>query len=236
MNEKEILIQAISAIPNNELFTLKQSFTCEISTASLVCLLGQRINILNACMEMLAGVNDPYSGSINYSDDLSKSNSRHDYSTIAYIYHNSTLLSILNGVDNVKAPALYHHISSKNEIDREADILLAELEYKTDHRQLPAFMSTLQKRYLLIVRAVMLKPKVLFIENPFMDLDREQVRIFGKYLAGLVKEKNITLIISNINLDFVQSYADQIIYLTSTDTHVFKQREDFFNHIQVTST
>ena len=236
MNEKEVLIQVISAIPDNESFTSTQSLTCEISMPGLVCILGQHINILNACMEMLAGIIEPYSGSINYSDDLSKSNSSHNYSAIAYIYHNSTLLSILNGVDNVKAPALYHHIACKNEIDKEADILLAELDYEADHKLLPAFMNTLQKRHLLIVRAIMLKPKVLFIENPFMGLDRKQVRNFGQYLAGLVNEKNITVITSNVNLDFVQSYADQIIYLTSTDTHVFKQREDFFNHIQVTST
>ena len=235
MNEKEVLIQVISAIPDNESFTLTESLTCEISTASLVCLLGQHTNTLNAYMEMLAGVNKPYSGSVNYSDDFLKQISRHIYSAIAYIYHNSTLLSILNGVDNVKAPALYHHIASKNEIDREADILLAELEYGADHRLLPAFMSTLQKRHLLIVRAIMLKPKILFIENPFMGLDRQQVRIFGQYLAGLVNEKNITVITSNVNLDFVQSYADQIIYLTSKDIQIFKQRDEFFKYIQVTT-
>ena len=82
----------------------------------------------------------------------------------------------------------------------------------------------------------MLDPKVLFIESPFMNLDREQVRIFSKYLVKLVKEKNITVITSNVNLDFVQSYADQIIYLTSADIHVFKEREDFSSYIQVTST
>jgi len=234
MNEKEILIQAISAVPNSELSTLSQSLTCEISAADLVCILGQRINILNACLEMLAGINEPYSGSIKYSDNLLDNS--HDYLAICYIYHNSTLLSIMNGVDNVKAPALYHHLAPKNEIDREADILLAELEYEADHRVLPAFMNMLQKRHLLIVRAIMLKPRVLFIENPFMGLDSEQALIFGNYLAELVKKKNITVITSNANLGFVQSYADQIIYSSPAGIHVFKEKDDFFNHIQMTTT
>lgn len=228
MNKEEVLIQAVSAIPSCELFNLKQPLTCGIGSASLVCILGQRNNILNTYMEMLAGINEPSHGSLNYCDDLFIN----DCSAIRYIYHNSALLSILNGVDNIKLPALYHHLGPKNEIDSDADALLAELDYQADHKILPAFMDILQKRYLLIVRAIMLKPRILFIENPFMDLDREQVRVFGKYLAGLVKEKNMTVIVSNINLDFVQSYADQIIYFRSGEIQVFKERETFSRFIQ----
>ena len=242
MNEKEILIQVNSAVLNSESFALSQSLTCEISSGSLVCILGQNINILNNYMEMLARINRPYAGSVNHLDGLIYNKCNHcngrdkNCLTLRYLYHNSTLLSILNGINNVKVPALYHHRASTNEIDKKADILLAELEYDFDHSVLPAFMDTFQKKHLLIVRAIMLDPKVLFIESPFMNLDREQVRIFSKYLVKLVKEKNITVITSNVNLDFVQSYADQIIYLTSADIHVFKEREDFSSYIQVTST
>lgn len=236
MKEREVLIQAVSAVPNIESLALPPSLTCEISSASLVCILGQRINILNACMEMLAGINEPCCGSINYADDLLDSSRDNSYSEIGYIYHDSALLFMLNGIENVKTPALYHHLASIKEIEREVDELLAELDYQADHTLLPAFMNKLQKRHLLIVRAIMLKPRALFIENPFMDLDRDQVRIFGKYLAGLVSEKKITVITSNVNLDFVQSYADQIIYLTSAETHIFKQSDAFFKHIQVSTT
>jgi ABC-type multidrug transport system ATPase subunit len=235
MNRQEILIQAIAATPNSELCTLSQFLTCEIRSASLVCILGQRINVLNACMEMLAGINAPYAGSINYFGDLFNNKNDNNYSKIAYLYHNSTLLSTLNGIDNIKVPALYHHLGSKQEINAEVDILLAELEYEANHRLLPAFMDTLQKRHLLIIRTLMLKPRVLFIENPFMSLDREQVRVFGKYLARLVTEKNITVIASNVNLDFVQSHADQIIYLASESIHVFKERDAFYRYIQAAS-
>ena len=129
-------------------------------------------------------------------------------------------------------PALYHHLGTDDEIDREVEILLSEIDSEANHKQLPAFMDTFQKRYLLIVRAIMLKPKILFIENPFMNLDREQVSILGEYLAKLVNEKNITVITNNVNLDFVQSYADQIIHLAAEDIHVFKERDTFITYIQ----
>ena len=231
MNDKAVLIQAVSTIPDLDPLPSPAPLTCEISAASLVCLLGQQFSVINAYMQMLAGTNEPYAGSINYADSLLNSGDNNDCPAIAYLYHNSALLSVLNGIDNVKMPALYHQLASTTQIDKEFHALVGELEYGANHLILPAFMSTLQKRHLLIVRAIMLKPRILFIENPFSSLDRDQVRVFGQYLSGLVKNKNITVITSNANLDFVRSYADQMIYITAENTHVFNHWEPFSDYI-----
>ena len=231
MNDKAALIEAISAIPYSDLRPPSVPLTCEINAASLVCLLGQQFSVINAYMQMLAGTNEPYTGSVNYAVSLLNNSDKNDCPAIAYLYHNSALLSVLNGIDNVKVPALYHQLASTTQIDKEVYALVNEFEYGADHLILPAFMSTLQRRHLLIVRAIMLKPKILFIESPFSNLDRDQVRVFGQYLSGLVKNKNITVITSNANLDFVRSYADQVIYITTTTVHVFNHWETFSDFI-----
>jgi ABC-type multidrug transport system ATPase subunit len=235
MKDKAVLIQAISAIPYFDLLPLQAPLSCEINAASLVCLLGERYSLTNAYMQMLAGTHEPYAGSINHLDSLLNSCVHSKCPAIAYLYDNSTLLSVLNGIDNVKVPALYHQLESTKQIDKEVDALLGELEYGANHRLLPAFMDTLQKRHLLIVRAIVLKPGILCIENPFSGLDREQARVFGEYLASLVKNKNITVITSNANFSFVQNYADQIIYLTSANVHIFKHWETFFRYVNIQS-
>jgi ABC-type multidrug transport system ATPase subunit len=232
MNDKAALIRAFSAIPGLDPLPPSAPLTCEIAAASLVCLLGQQFSVINAYMQMLAGTHKPYMGTIDYADSLLTNRDNSDCRAIAYLYHNSALLSFLNGIDNVKVPALYHQLASTAQIDKEVHALVGELEYGADHLILPAFMSMLQKRHLLIVRAIMLKPTVLFIENPFSSLDRDQVRVFGHYLSGLVKNKNITLITSNANLDFVRSYADQMIYITAANVHVFNHWESFSDYIK----
>ena len=231
MNDKAALIQTISAIPYSDLRPPSVPLTCEINAASLVCLLGQQFSVINVYMQMLAGTNEPYTGSVNYADSLLNNSDKNDCPAIAYLYHNSALLSVLNGIDNVKVPALYHQLASTTQIDKEVYALVNEFEYGADHLILPAFMSTLQRRHLLIVRAIMLKPKILFIESPFSNLDRDQVRVFGQYFSGLVKNKNITVITSNANLDFVRSYADQVIYITTATVHVFNHWETFSDFI-----
>jgi len=232
MNDNAALIKAFSAIPCREPLPLSAPINCEIRAASLVCLLGQQFSVINAYMQMLGGTNEPYSGSINYADILLTNSDNNDCPAIAYLYHNSALLSVLNGIDNVKIPALYHQLASTTQIDNEVYALLGEFEYGANHLILPAFMSTLQRRHLLIVRAIMLKPRILFIENPFSSLDREQVRVFGQYLSGLVKNKNITVITSNANFDFVRNYADQMIYITSANVHVFNHWETFSHYLK----
>ena len=231
MNDKAALIQAFSAIPYSDPQQPSMPLSCEISATGLVCLLGQQFSVINAYMQMLAGANEPYTGSIDFADSLLNDSDKNNCPAIAYLYHNSALLSYLNGIDNVKVPALYHQLASTTEIDKEVYALIGEFEYGANHLILPAFMSTLQRRHLLIVRAIMLKPRILFIENPFSSLDRDQVRVFGQYLSGLVKNKNITVITSNANLDFVRSYSDQIIYITTANVHVFNHWETFSDYI-----
>ena len=236
MKDKAMLIQAISAVPCFDLLPLKAPLSCEINAASLVCLLGERFSVINVYMQMLAGAIEPYAGAINYLDSLLNNSDKNNCPSIAYLYNNSALLSVLNGIDNVKVPALYHQLESTKQIDKEVDALLGELEYGANHQLLPAFMDTLQKRHLLIVRAIILKPKILCIENPFSGLDREQARIFGGYLSSLVRNKNITVITSNATLDFVRNYADQMIYITSANVHVYNHWETFSHYIKAKST
>jgi len=231
MKDKAVLIQAFSAIPCLDPLPSSAPLTCEISAASLVCLLGRQFSVINAYMQMLAGANEPYTGSIEYADSLLTNSDNTNCPAIAYLYYNSALLSVLNGIDNVKVPAVYHQLAPATQIDKEVHALVGELEYGANHLILPAFMSTLQKRHLLIVRAIMLKPRILFIENPFSSLDRDQVRVFGHYLSDLVKNKNITVITSNANLDFVRSYADQMIYITAANVQVFTHWETFSDYI-----
>jgi ABC-type multidrug transport system ATPase subunit len=233
MKNAATLISAQAAIP---FFDGKRSLsplTCQINQASVVCFLGQRFSILNIYLQMLAGLTEPQLGDVQHFIQPHTTSVHSHFPAIAYLNYNSTLLSILNGIENVKLPALYHQLGSKQQIETKAQALLAELNYGANHTLLPPFMSMLQRRHLLIARALMLNPKVLFIENPFADLELGEAAILGEYLAMLVKNKAITLVTSNANLDFVEHYANQIIYTTERDFHFFSQWQDFFSYKQL---
>ena len=79
----------------------------------------------------------------------------------------------------------------------------------------------------------MLNPKIVFIENPFAGLDLEETEILGEYLVALVKNKSISLIVSNATLNFVTHYATQIIYVTEQSFHFFTQWQTFLAYQQL---
>lgn len=233
MKNDSILIQAAAAVPLSDELRCSAPLTCQIRAASLVCFLGQRFSVLNVYLHMLAGLIDTQSGTIEHFVKPQVTPAHSHFPGIAYLDYNSTLLSVLSGIENVKLPALYHQLGSKQQVDMQAEELLSELKYQADHTLLPSFMTMLQKRHLLIARALMLKPQMLFIENPFADMELEEAAVLGQYLATLVKNKNITLVTSNANLDFVEHYAEQIIYATEQEFHFFNQWQDFSDYKQL---
>ena len=232
MKNATVLIQTKLAVPASNNQQACMPLTYQISSASLVCFLGQRFRVLNIYLQMLAGLIKTRSGEIEHFVKPQITPMHSQFPGIAYLYADSSLLSTLSGIENVKLPALYHQLASRRQIDEQAQQLLNELKYAADHSILPAFMSMLQKRHLLIVRSLMLRPQVLFIENPFDGLELEEAAILGQYLAQLVKTKQITLIISHANLDFVEHYADQIVYATEQEFHFFQQWPHFFDYKQ----
>jgi len=223
-----ILIRAKAAIPfadNPEDFP---PLTYDIYPAQLTCFLGARFSILNRYLRLLAGIEKTYSGEVLHFLCPFQSHFPH----VAYLNCHSTLLSVLSGIENVKLPALYHQLGTREKVESKAFELLNEMQYGADHSILPAFMSMLQKRHLLIARAIMLEPKVLFIENPFTGLELAEMAILADYLASLVKQKNITVITSNAHLDFVEHYAQQIIYVTEQAFHFFTHWHTFWEYKQ----
>ncbi len=228
MTRETLLISANCAIPENKNKPYFPELTYDIHTAQLICFLGARFSVLNQYLQLLAGLNPPEKGEVLFF----LNNVEKHFPYIAYLNYNSRLLSVLNGIENVKLPALYHRLASRQEIERRAELLLNEIDYGANHSVLPAFMSNLQKRHLLIARAMMLNPKVLFIENPFAELELMEASILGDYLATLVNHKQITLIVSNAHLDFVEHYAQRIVYATEQKFEFFNQWQDFFEYKQ----
>lgn len=226
----EILIQAIEAVPETE--EKLPPFSERIESATLTCFLGRHMRVSNLYMQMLAGLWPLQSGNIHYFNCESTTLTTESFPAIAYLSCDSTLLSVLNGVNNVKLPALYHQLGTKEEIDDRVDALLGELDYGADHNVLPAFMTLFQKRHLLIARSIMLEPKLLFLEAPFAGLDFAETRMLEEYLFLLVQERNISVITSNSGLEFVKNYADKIIVQSNQGFHFFESWDNFYFYKQ----
>ena len=68
-----------------------------------------------------------------------------------------------------------------------------------------------QKQRILIARALMVKPKIMILDEPLSGVDEESRRSITELLIKLAREKNIAVFFSSHDLEMVQRVADKIV-------------------------
>ena len=194
--------------------------------------MGLNHSILLPYMQTLAGINPPLEGRCivmgNDSHHISQQECQLLRQKVGFVLQGGALLSVLNGIENLKLAARYHQIGDEKKIQQKALLLLSEIPHEADNNILPAYMTELQRRLLAITRALMLDPQLLFVDSPFDGLGHHDRTIIARYLSDIGKNRNITLVIGSDDLYFTHSLADQIIFCDNDEALVFDSWKNFY--------
>ena len=68
-----------------------------------------------------------------------------------------------------------------------------------------------QKQRILIARALMVKPKIMILDEPLSGIDEATRRSITDFLIKLTREKNLAVFFSSHDLEMVQRVADKIV-------------------------
>lgn len=231
-NHGDIIIRAEKARPSFNNDQRLPPLTCHIIRGKMVCLMGLQNSILVKYMKILAGIKPPGAGEIQVSGDNSSFCSPQEKVDLrlkfGFVLHGGPLLSVLNGIENLKLAARYHQLGSEIEIREKAEKFYSEWPFEANHRLLPAYMSKIHQRCLAIARPLMLDPQVVFIDSPFEGLDHQDRFIVADYLSNIVKHKHITVIVCNVGIYFANQHADQILFCDNQETLVFDNWRSFY--------
>ena len=232
MSTGETLIWAEQAKPIYD-GVCQPSLEFQLRPEIQVCMVGNHVPIMGSYLRMLAAVEAPCAGEVTVlgqrSSIMDTEQRRALRLEIAFVAREAPLLSVFNGINNVKIPAQYHAVGTAEEIEQRAHELIDELEYQADHGVLPAYMTGLQARHLAIVRALMLQPQVLFIDDPFIGLDNFAREKLGPYLDFLVKKRRVSIITSNADMLFIKEYADMVIHCGREKVLTFEGWDSFIS-------
>jgi len=136
---------------------------------------------------------------------------------VGYVTPRAPLLSVLDGVRNVMLPALYHRLVTEEEVMPKVQALLAQMGPDYDHHALPAFMPALQQRMLLLARALILEPELLFIEQPLLGLDDRSRDRLRDYIVTAVAPRATALVVA-CNDPGLARDAGQVVFI-GADRH-----------------
>lgn len=105
------------------------------------------------------------------------------------------------------------HLYFKHEMNAIAQKLMTDFGLKGVQHKKARHVSGGQKQRTLLASALAEKPKLLLLDEPFGQLDIEQLRFTLTALRNIVQELNIAVIIVTHNPNEALSFADKILFL-----------------------
>jgi NitT/TauT family transport system ATP-binding protein len=139
----------------------------------------------------------------------------------SYIFQNyrESLLPWRNNFENVALPLEIQNMS-KAEIKNRIEELQKIFELKIDWNGFPYQLSGGQQQILAFMRALVTKPKILFIDEPFSALDYENNLFLREHLQRYYLKFKPTILLITHNIEEAVHLADKIVVLSKKPTQV----------------
>jgi polar amino acid transport system ATP-binding protein len=173
-----------------------------VSRGEIICVLGQSGSGKSTLLRVLAELETLDKGTISLGkNDLA-----------SYVSQDYTLWPHLTVLENlVLAPKLKLNGQEKTILE-EAKNLLVRFGLNDYANNYPAELSGGQRQRVALLRAVMIKPKILLLDEITSALDPELTKSVLDLIRALAKD-GYTMIIVTHHMSFAMSVADRIIFL-----------------------
>jgi putative ABC transport system ATP-binding protein len=212
-----------------------------LMAGSLTRVMGEDSHQVSIWLQCLAGLLDPCAGQVRMEgQDLSRLDKRawqRMRTRIAYLSRDSSLMSVFSMLDNVIQPALYHKLASREQLLSEARVLLDEIGSidAEQLQQLPAYTDQRCYAQVLIVRVLLLQPRIIIVDDFFSHYDKKIanellqyifIRLEQQGMAALVYDHDMTLSMDKqagtvfVAHDGLLAYASREALLASDNAQV----------------
>ena len=210
-----MILQASHLIPHNPSLQADtptiEPLNLTIPEHELVCMIGTNNSGKTRYLRSLAGVDTLAAGTLKLLNRNIWSLTREEWSIlrlkIAYLGPDIQPISSLNALDNVCLPIRYHQIELDQPVEDRARELLDWLSFDGRLLGLPNFMTPFQRRLILLARALILQPRLLFIDEAFPYVDARSWHHLAECYLHLIGQQDMTVVMTTHNLDFVRSRA-----------------------------
>jgi NitT/TauT family transport system ATP-binding protein len=132
-----------------------------------------------------------------------------------YVFQNyrEALFPWLRSIDNIEYPLKLMRLD-KAERRRRVERLVANLGVKIDLKRYPYEMSGGQQQLISIMRALVVDPEILFLDEPFSALDYEMTLFMREQLQRIFLETKTTTVLVSHDLEEAVYLADRILLLS----------------------
>lgn len=146
---------------------------------------------------------------------------------IGYVFQNyrEALFPWLRAKENIEYPLKFMKLA-RPERRRRVDALVERLGVRIDLNRYPYEMSGGQQQLVSIMRALVVDPEILFLDEPFSALDYEMTLFMREQLQRIFMDTGTTTMLVSHDLEEAVYLADRILLLTRAPSRV----ADFVNY------
>ncbi len=143
-----------------------------------------------------------------------------------YLYQEPLLFPHLNVRENI-AFGLRLRNEPAGEVRRRVDEMLEDLELTPHARKMPTQLSGGQRQRVAFGRAIIIRPALLLLDEPFASLDVEIRGAMQQVFKRLVKRYEIAAIFVTHDLKEALLMGDRIAFMKEGRLHAYDSREAF---------
>jgi phospholipid/cholesterol/gamma-HCH transport system ATP-binding protein len=191
------------------------SFTFEAGKTNLI--IGRSGSGKTVFMKTLVGLFKPTSGKVWYDDvdftGLDKNDVRSIRMKVGMLFQGSALFDSLTVEENIRFPLdMFTNMTFKEKLNR-VNFCLERVNLAGNNKKYPSELSGGMQKRVGIARAIVLKPKYLFCDEPNSGLDPKTSILIDELISDITKENKITTIINTHDMNSVMEAGDNICFL-----------------------
>ncbi|WP_122054323.1 ABC transporter ATP-binding protein [Vibrio sp. Evd11] len=182
---------------NQEHLTILEHVDIDIREGETVAIVGTSGAGKSTLMTLLAGLDVPTSGEISLLgqplsplDDEARAKIRSE--SVGFVFQSFLLIPSLSALQNVTLPCL---LKGEDEDIERATALLESVGLKDRLDHLPSQLSGGEQQRVALARAFMIKPKILFADEPTGNLDQQTAAKIVELLFELNSSHGTTLVL-----------------------------------------
>lgn len=168
-------------------------------------------------MKCIVGLHEPDSGYIFFNNRnftaMPISERKKIRSEMGMLFQGGALFDSLNVIDNVMFPLkMLTNLTYSQRVKRALECL-DRVNLKGANRLLPAEISGGMKKRVAIARAIAIKPRYLFCDEPNSGLDPKTATIIDRLIAEITVEYQTTTIVNTHDMNSVIGIGDKVHFI-----------------------
>ena len=168
-------------------------------------------------LKLLVGLLSPTTGKVFYDDidffSLNKRQKRTIRMEVGMLFQASALFDSMTVEENIRFPLdMFTNMTRKEKLDR-VNYCLERVNLHEVNDRYPSEVSGGMQKRVGIARAIVLKPKYLFCDEPNSGLDPKTAILIDELIRSITIENNMTTVVNTHDMNSVMGIGDNIILL-----------------------